>query len=127
MKTDKEKKVDKYYVISFGNSDKYFLHDSKVGKESRLTRIENELNEYLQQKFPNETFAYFTSPRVDEISPEHAKEYEKYPLLDSRAVESIKHVLAREVENMEANDRLDRNAPYAQVNPGAAGVNIYAP
>ena len=118
-------KQDKYYLVSFGNSEKYFLHDSCVGKDSKLTRIENELNTYLKHKFPDESFAYFTSPRVDELKEEHAGLYEaNYPKLDRAAIESIKKVLSVEVEDMEANNRLDSDAPFSNVNPGAAGVNF---
>lgn len=116
--------IDKYYLISFGDSDKYFLHDNRVGLDSRLTKIETELNRYLQERFPDDSFAYFTSPRVDEISEDNAPLYSAYPPLDDKAMSDIKKVLAAEVENMEANDKLDRNAPYSKINPGAFGVRF---
>lgn len=112
----------KTYLISFGNSDKYVLRDTETGEKSALTRIESELNAYLRERFPDETFAYFTTPRVDEISSEDTAGYEEYPRLDKKAIDSIKVVLDREVMNMEANTLMDRNALYADVNPAAVDL-----
>lgn len=113
---------EKVYLVSFGHSDKYILRDTESGEKSRLTRIEGELNEYLRKKFPDDTFAYFTSPRIDDVSEASKDTYAGYPMLDSRAIEDIKSVLTKEVENMEYNDSLDSNAPYANVNPAAADI-----
>ena len=107
MNTEKEN-GGKIYLVSFGNSDKYLLHDNSAGEKSELARIE--------------TFAYFTTPRVTEISPAHASQYSDCALLDTRALESIKKVLAREVEDMEAARRLNDNAPFANVDSSAAGL-----
>lgn len=114
--------LEKIYLVSFGHSDKYILHDTEVGEKSELTRIESELNSYLRQKFPDESFAYFTSPRVDDISAADADEYSGYPKLDANAIEEIKRVLAKEVQNMEDNDSLNSDAPFANVNPAAADI-----
>ncbi|MDE6271433.1 MAG: hypothetical protein K2M31_00300 [Muribaculaceae bacterium] len=114
--------LEKLYLVSFGHSDKYILRDTEVGEKSKLTRIEAELNEYLRKQFADETFAYFTSPRVDDISEEGAEKYAGYPKLDAEAVEAIKKVLAKEVKNMEFQDSLDSNAPYSNVNPAAADI-----
>lgn len=115
--------LEKIYLVSFGNSDKYVLRDTEAGEKSLLTRIESELNGYLRDEFPNETFAYYTTPRVDEISNEENMErYSSYPKLDAKAVEIIKKVLAREVKDMESNSILNDNAPFANVNPAAADI-----
>ncbi len=114
--------LEKIYLVSFGNSKKYILRDTEVGEKSKLTRIEAELNDYLRKQFADETFAYFTSPRVDEISAEGADKYASYPKLDAEAVESIKKVLAKEVKNMEFQQTLDSDAPFSNVNPAAADI-----
>lgn len=119
MKTD-AKKTQKIYLVSFGGSDKYILRDYASGKESKLTRIEAELNAFLKSKFPDESFAYFTSPKVQDIS--NPDDYKGYPELDAKAIENIKGVLTDEVENLESQQLLNRNAPFANVNPGAAGI-----
>lgn len=123
MNTVKNPSAEKIYLVSFGNSDKYVLRDTEIGEKSELTKIEAELNAFLRSKFPDDTFAYFTTPRVDEISSSHSEEYASYPALDGVAIESIKKVLAREVEDLEANRRINDNAPFANVNPAAAGMH----
>lgn len=122
MNTQNNTFDEKIYLVSFGNSDKYVLRDTEVGERSRLTRIEAELNSYLRNKFPNESFTYYTTPRVEDISAEDASEYSIYRKLDSSAIESIKKVLAKEVENMESNEELNADAPFANVNPAAADI-----
>lgn len=114
--------LEKIYLVSFGNSDKYVLRDTESGEKSYLTRIESELNNFLREKFPNEPFAYFTSPRVDEISEANPEDYASYPKLDAKAVDAIKKVLSEEVEDLEANKSINSDAPYANVNPAAADI-----
>ncbi len=114
-------KADKTYLVSFGNSSQYILHDSASGKESKLTRIEDELNSFLKEKFPDEAFAYFTSPHIKEI--EKPEDYAGYPELDSAALDQIKKVLLTEVKNFESQQELDSDAPFANVNPGAADIS----
>ncbi|MBD5371358.1 MAG: hypothetical protein HDR80_09490 [Bacteroides sp.] len=117
MTTD-NKNSARLYIVRFGNSDQYLLHDI-----SDLASVETELNTYLREKFPDETFAYFTTPKVTEISPEHESQFVSYPALDANAVEAIKAVLVKEVEVMEANKEIDSNAPFANVNPAAADIS----
>lgn len=114
--------LEKVYLVSFGNSAKYILRDKEAGKDSRLAKIETELNAFLRDRFPDEPFAYFTSPRVDVISRVDAEKYASYPPLDAEAIDDIKKVLAKEVEDMEATKRMNSNAPYSNVNPGAADI-----
>lgn len=114
--------LEKIYLVSFGHSDKYILRDSESGEKSRLTQIESELNAFLRQQFPDETFAYFTSPRVDEIGEAGAEKYASYPKLDSKAVEAIKKVLVKEVKDMESTEIINSDAPFANVNPAAADI-----
>ncbi len=113
---------EKLYLVSFGNSDKYLLRDGATGEASTLAKVEGELNAFLRSKFPDDTFAYFTTPRVVEIAPEHAADYASYPALDDKAVDAIKKVLEREVEDMEANRQINDDAPFANVNPAAADI-----
>ena len=111
---------EKLYLVSFGNSSKYLLRDTASGKDSLLTKIEAELNGYLRTKFPDEAFTYYTAPKVEEVL--NADDYKGYPVLDEKAMNSVKEVLAREVANMASQDKLDSNAPFANVNPAAADI-----
>lgn len=122
MSNTNNNKKEKAYIVSFGNSDKYLLYDDRRTEESYLLKIENELNKFLHDKFPNDTFAYFTSPRAVEIDIKHVGKYSSYPKLDREAVNNIKEVLVKEVEELEANRRLNSDAPYSKVNPNVAGV-----
>ncbi len=106
------------YIVSFGDSDKYrfsFTDSDLEGarKDTPLVKLENELNAYLKERFPESTFAYFTTPKVTEIDPSHESQYMQYPELDDKAVEAIKKVLVTEVKEMEAARELNDNAPYA--------------
>lgn len=113
---------ERLYLVSFGNSDQYILRDGAASKESELARIEAELNAFLRSKFPDETFAYFTTPHVKEITAEEMSRFEGYAPLDAAAIESIEKVLEREVREMEANRQLNDNSPFANVNPAAADI-----
>lgn len=109
------------FIVSFGDSDKYRVEfeDKSTNPYEHpypLASVEKELNEYLNKQFPGKTFAYYTTPRVTEVSWAHRDQYLDYPELDADAMEAIKKVLKVEVENMESNKRLDNNAPYADVN-----------
>lgn len=116
------KKSDKLLIVSFGSSDKYLLSGDADSVSKRLANLESELNADLKAKYPSDTFAYYTTPRVTEVYPENADRFSGYAPLDTAAVTSIKHVLEREVEEMESTRCLNNDAPYANVNPGAAGV-----
>ncbi|MDE5843695.1 MAG: hypothetical protein K2H35_08180 [Muribaculaceae bacterium] len=113
---------EKLYLVSFGNSDQYILRDTNSGEKSSLMRIETELNSFLRNKFPDETFAYFTTPKVEDLGEVAAEQYSSYRKLDAAAIEEIKKVLVREVRDMESNDSLNSDAPYANVNPAAADI-----
>lgn len=112
----------KIYIVSFSDSNKYLLKDSQAEADSRMVAIEKELNEFLAEKFPEDTFAYYTTPKVVEISPDREAEFKGYEMLDAQAVEAIKKELVDEIRNMNANKKMDLNAPFADVNAAAADV-----
>lgn len=117
-----ENKTEKIYLVRFGNSDLYLLRDTEAGEKSYLTRIEAELNSFLRQRFRNENFAYYTHPRVDEVSAAEAARYASLPPLDAKAMESIKKVLETEVADMQSTKGLNSDAPFSNVNPAAADI-----
>lgn len=107
------------YIVSFGDSRKYRVevddHSTTYVHENHFLKLEKELNDYLAEKFPDSTFAYYTTPRVTEVDVCHAAKYDGYPELDGKAVEEIKKVLVEEIRNMESQRGLDNNAPFADV------------
>lgn len=107
-----------FYIISFGDSNKYRLTTNDDPQHiSRLVDYERELNAYLHRLFPGETFAYFTTPKVEEISMAHAAQYAEYPELNDRALEEIKNSLKTELENREDQNQLDSDAPFNDAGP----------
>lgn len=108
----------RYYLVSFGDSRVYRLayNDDNGSRHNGapFVRVEKELNDYLNKEFPGGTFAYFTTPKVTEISPAHEAAYRDYPELDSKAVDDIKHLLRREVETMESVRMDNDNAIYSE-------------
>ena len=106
------------YIISFGDSNKYrLITDSDAQHIARLDAYEKELSAYLHRLFPGETFAYLTTPKVEEISIAHADQYASYPELDDKAHEDIKNLLKTELENREDQNELDSDAPFNDAGP----------
>ncbi|MDE7159929.1 MAG: hypothetical protein K2O24_03665 [Muribaculaceae bacterium] len=103
------------YIVSFGDSRKYrMMYDGDRAERSPLlTEVESQLNDYLKQEFPEDSYTYYTTPRIVPIEWSDREEYMDYPELDAKAIEEIKKVLAHEIRDMNAINRLDRNAPYA--------------
>lgn len=111
------------YVVSFSDSKKYILKESPEKERIRLEEIENILNKFLTGEFPEETFAYYTTPKVEEINESiAATEFAGYPVLDDNAVEEIKRELEQEIKDRDADRVLDSNAPYSDVDAEAAGI-----
>lgn len=108
------------YIVSFGDSKEYKLEyegaESNAENEASLIKLENYLNAFLKEKFPNGSFAYYTTPKITEIAPEHMSQFESYPPLDDEAVEEIKKVLVREVKVMNSDKELNSNALWSDVN-----------
>lgn len=113
---------NRLYLVSFGDSRQYrFEAPAETGdsrnRKSPFLDIEKELNDYLSSIYPGETFAFFTSPKVVELAPEHRAEFEKYPPLDADALKEIEAVLKTEVANRADQQMLDSDAPFNTVAP----------
>lgn len=112
------------YIVSFGDSRQYRLpFVDKVAPDglhhsdlTPLTQVERELNTYLRERFPDDHFAYFTTPRVTEVEWSHRDKYEAFPLLDAHAMEDIKRVLSKEVRDMRSTEKLNSNSPFSDIN-----------
>ncbi len=113
--------TNRLFIVSFGDSRKYRMEytDAKdpysLDHSAPFTEIEAELNEYLKSQFPDESFAYYTSPKVTEVSWEHRDQYMNYPVLDDKAIADIKKVLVKEVKDMNDNRELNSDAPWNDV------------
>lgn len=110
------------YIVSFGDSNQYRVEFDDVANvdpfhhTNPLERIEAEIETYLEGLFPGKPLAYYITPKVIEVNWEDRDKYVSYPVLDDKAVKEIEAVLRTGVENMESQNTLDINAPYAEVN-----------
>lgn len=109
------------FIVSFGNSREYKLEVADTGDSKALMHknpiedVEVKIKEYLSNRFPGETLAYYETPKVIEVA-EGDKEYEGYPVLDESALKEIENVLATQVEMRDDDKLLDRNAPFDSLN-----------
>lgn len=113
------------YIVSFGDSKKYRVEFEDVENTDSfhhtnpLTDVEAEIKVYLDKLFPGEALAYFATPKITEVYWDDRAKYESYPELDAAAVKDIEAELKVEVENRNDQNSLDRNAPFAEINPNA--------
>lgn len=107
----------KLYIVSFGDSEKYRLVLKEDDSET-LQNVEKKLDSYLRNRFPGDSFAYFTSPKVTEVAWEHRGQYESYPELDDKAIAAIEAVLAKEVKNRDDMKQFNSDAPYDNTGDG---------
>ena len=110
------------YIVIFSASKQYrYEFDAPADSDSlhnslAFEELEKQLNQYLKKEFPDEPIAYYTSARVEEISPEHRERWEQYPPLDEEAVANIEKLLAREIRDRLSNEELNSDAPWADIN-----------
>lgn len=114
-------RIKHIYIVSFGDSRKYRfvfddIYENGKHKDTPLVKLENYLNSYLKKEFPGETFAYYTTPKITEVSPEHESQFTSYPPLDEKAVEEIKAELKREIMVMNEARQQSSDAPWNDVN-----------
>ena len=109
------------YIVSFGDSRQYrvlFESDTQEyplrhSDPEPLVKAERAIETYLKKRFPGESLAYYTTPRVSEIDWSHRDRYDSYPLLDDKAVAEIEKVLSKEIENEQYQASIDSNAPFS--------------
>lgn len=116
-------KIKRLYIVSFGNSQKYrFEAEEEPGKPMCsshvcLDRLEKQVRDYLEEKFPGEPLAYFFTPKVSEISWEHRDDYVHYPALTEEDLNKIEKLLEKEVKEKNATSMLNNN-PDTDMSPG---------
>lgn len=109
------------YIVSFGDS-RQFRYEADVESEDAMhhadpfAAIEKELTDYLEEKFPGQTFAYFTMPKATEVDPSHKELFASYPELDAKAIADLKKELAREVEERDVLKLQNSNVPSSLFN-----------
>ncbi len=110
------------YIVSFANSNKYrYEFDAPANAESlhnslAFEKLEKQLNQNLKKEFPEEPIAYYTSARVEEISPDHREKWSQFPPLDEQALATIEKLLAKEIRDQLATQELNSDAPWSDIN-----------
>lgn len=105
------------FLLSFGDSEKYrlpFAGSLEELKESPLmATVRKELADYIKSKIGmgSDASAY-ADPRIQEVAPDEAAGYERYPLFDSSSLGRIKDILLNEVKDMDSVRELNLNAPF---------------
>lgn len=113
--------MDRLYIVSFADSEQYrYEFKSNEPIESLkhscpLDAIADRLYSSLKNRFPDEPIAYYTTPKVVEISWLNRDKYKGYPLLDESAVEEIETLLATEIEDQMSLQNLNSNAPFDSI------------
>lgn len=106
----------KIYIVSFGDSDEYSVAFSGSRDElmrlERFRKIVDELKDCLKTDFPAGNYDGLISLNVREANATD----KDYAELTPDAVRHIKHRLKREGEVLLDNKKLDRDAPYADIN-----------
>lgn len=106
----------KIYIVSFGGSDEYSVafngSRDELMKSREFRDIVDQLKDCLKNDFPAGNYDGLISPKVREANPSD----KDYPELTSEAVRHIKYHLKREGEVLMDNKKIDRNAPYADIN-----------
>lgn len=108
--------TNKTYIVSFGDSDKYSVafngSREELIKSDNFRHIVDELKNCLKNDFPAGNFDDLISPDVREATPAD----KGYPELTPDTVRQMIHTLKREAEVINANKKLDSDAPFSNIN-----------
>lgn len=108
-------KDSKFYIVSFGDSDKYSVpfdgSKEEFEKSGEFKHIKDDVFEYVKSKFPAAKFEELIAPKVEDPSQRD----EVYPVLDSDNLGKLKHDVARQVEVKMQDKDLNSDAPYSNI------------
>ncbi|MDE6577062.1 MAG: hypothetical protein K2J82_04945 [Muribaculaceae bacterium] len=108
-------KDSKFYIVSFGDSDKYSVPFDGSKEEfehsSEFKHIKDAVFDYVKSKFPAAKFDELIAPKV-EVPTEKD---EVYSVLNEDNLGKLKHDVERQVEVKMQNKKLDSDAPYSNI------------
>ncbi|MDE5887095.1 MAG: hypothetical protein K2G90_06280 [Muribaculaceae bacterium] len=108
-------KDSKFYIVSFGDSDKYSVPFDGSKEEfehsSEFKHIKDAVYDYVKSKFPEAKFEDLLAPKV-EVPTERD---EVYSVLDADTLGKLKHDAARQVEVKMGDTSLNSDAPYSNI------------
>ncbi|MBD5355822.1 MAG: hypothetical protein HDR88_02295 [Bacteroides sp.] len=107
--------TNKTYIVSFGDSDSYSVtfngSRDQLLHSDNFRKIVDDLKDCLKKDFPAGNYDELISPKIREANPTD----KGYAELTPDAVRQIMHTLKREGEVLNANRRLDSDAPYSNI------------
>lgn len=98
-------------VISFGDSTKYRVSSDEC---KDIDKVKDEVKASLLKRFPEiAALPFYSQITVERMD---AADAAQYPEFDEKALDSIKAVLDREVEDARSVDELNNDAPFSDIN-----------
>lgn len=106
------------YIVSFSDSVKYkalFDGDKNAFESSpEFVSVLGKVAQFVKSKFAPDRYKSYIIPEVVEVSAEDP-EYAGYNAFGEAAVAEIEQTLSTEIEDMEDQNILDRNAPFDEI------------
>lgn len=104
--------MEKTYLISFGDSDKFRVSYAggydEFEKSAELQQIKNAVYDYVKNKLPEASFGGVLDLHVEEAEDKVAQ----YPYLDDEKIQRLKDDALRQVQVKYANKRLNSNDAF---------------
>lgn len=104
----------KYYIVSFGDSNKYKVAFDGTKDELKNSEMYKNLKEtveaYLKGKFPGGGYTHIVEPVIEEDKGDT-----DYPDLNSTAIDDLLKSLALQVTVEKDTDELNLNAPFDKI------------
>ena len=106
-------KTQKYYLLSFGNSNKYYIpFDGSLDEfknSDELKRIKEAVYGFAKDKLPEVKYKHVLNPKVEELygNPD------EYMMLNASNMDKLKDDVLRQLEVKEDNRIITNDAPYA--------------
>lgn len=108
--------MEKYCIVSFGNSRKYRISIPKGDAKRDLASLKDEVKEYLKGKFPQiEALSFYDKLTVAPVPENSDEDYSRFPELNKQSLAEIESVLSTEVEDAESLEELNSNAPWNSI------------
>lgn len=108
-------KDTKFYIVSFGDSDKYSVPFDGSKEEfehsSEFKHIKDAVFDYVKSKFPEAKYEDVIAPKVEEPTQSD----QVYSELNADTLGKLKHDVARQVEVKMGYTSLDSDAPYSNI------------
>ena len=103
----------KKYIISFGDSDKYYVNFEgsleEFKKSAKLEDIKRIVSDYLKKDFPGGGYSDAVDLNVYEDEQTDCRE------LDKNGIESLLNSVKKQVEVKNDTGELNNNAPYDEI------------